>query len=262
MVKVIVAGAYGKMGQRIINLGLSDKDIELVGVLEAKGHPLVSKDLVVDNFKLKVTDDLAGIIDQAEVVIDFTNPQATLEHLEIIAKAKKYAVIGTTGLNDKQLAKLKELSQNIACVFAPNMSMGVNLLFKLAEESAKVLGNYDIEIVEAHHNQKKDAPSGTAVKIAQIIAKILGRDLEKSGVYGRQGITGARKKEEIGIHAVRAGDIVGEHTVIFAGTGERIELIHRAHSRDTFAQGAITAAKWVVGRPKGLYDMQDVLGLR
>lgn len=262
MVKVIVAGACGKMGQRIISLSLTDKDIELIGALEARNHPMVNKELAIQNLKLTVTDNLASIIDKAEVVIDFTNPEATLEHLEIIAKAKKCAVVGTTGLDDKQLSKLEQISKNIACVFTPNMSMGVNLLFKLVEESAKTLNNYDVEIVEAHHNLKKDAPSGTAVKIAQIIAKVLGRDLEKAGLYGRHGLTGTRGKGEIGIHAVRAGDIVGEHTVIFAGTGERLELIHRTHSRDTFAQGAITSAKWILGKPKGLYDMQDVLGLK
>jgi 4-hydroxy-tetrahydrodipicolinate reductase len=262
MIKVIVAGAGGKMGQLIINLALNDKSIELVGALEAKGHPMIDKDIVIDNFKLKVTDDLTGIINKADVVIDFTNPAATLGHLEIIARAKKRAIIGATGLNDKEVASLRQITKDIACVFSPNMSIGVNLLFKLAEETARVLGNYDVEIVEAHHNLKKDAPSGTAAMIARIIAKTMGRDLEKDGVYGRQGIIGARKKNEIGIHSVRAGDIVGDHTVIFAGTGERLELVHRAHSRETFAQGALTAAKWIIDQPKGLYDMQDVLGLR
>ncbi len=262
MIKVIVCGACGRMGQRIIDLMLKDKEIRLVGALESKNHSMIGKDIIVQEVKLKISDDLHNIINNADVIIDFTNPEATIEHLEIARKSKKCAVVGTTGLSDKQLSALQKISENISCVFAPNMSMGVNLLFKLVEESAKALGNYDIEIVEAHHNLKKDAPSGTAEKIAQIITKVLDRDITKAAVYGRQGIIGPRKKEEIGIHSIRAGDIVGEHTVIFAGGGERIELIHRAHSRDAFAEGAIRAAKWILSKPKGLYDMQDVLGLK
>ena len=260
MIKTIVCGACGRMGQMIINAVLKDKDTQLVGILELGGHPMVGKDLGVGD--LKVTDDLKSIIDDADVVIDFTNPEATIKHLEIVKEYGKRAVVGTTGLDDKQVSQLHKISEDIACVFAPNMSVGVNLLFKLVAQSAKALGDYDVEIVEAHHNLKKDAPSGTAKKIARIIADVLGRDLDKDGVYGRHGMVGARKKQEIGIHAVRAGDIVGEHTVTFASVGERLELVHRAHSRDTFAQGAVRAAKWVAGKPKGLYDMQDVLGLK
>lgn len=260
MVKIIVCGACGRMGQRIINAILKDRDIKLIGVLEAEGHPMIGKNPHVGD--LKITDDLKSIIDNADVIIDFTNPEATIRHLGVVKEYEKCAVVGTTGLNDKQVAQLRKISENIACVFAPNMSMGVNLLFKLVAESAKVLGDYDVEIVEAHHNLKKDAPSGTAKKIAQVISDVLEIDLDKNGVYGRHGMVGARKKKEIGIHAVRAGDIVGEHTVTFASTGERLELTHRAHSRDTFAHGAVRAAKWVVGKSKGLYDMQDVLGLK
>lgn len=259
MVKVAIAGIGGRMGGRILNVGREDSAIKVVAGLECPGHPLIDKE-VCDG--IKVYPDLNKIIDQLQVLVEFTNPRATLEHLRIISAAGKKMVIGTTGFNPEQEEEIKKLTQNIVCVQAPNMSVGVNLLFSLVGEVAKVLKDYDIEIVETHHNKKKDAPSGTAKKLAQIIAQSLNRNLEKVGVYGRQGLTGERKPEEIAIHAVRAGDVVGEHTVIFAGNNERIELTHKAHSRDTFARGAIKAAKWIANQPNGLYDMQDVLGLK
>ncbi len=210
-----------------------------------------------------ISDELEHIIDEGEVLIEFTDPDTTLDHLGMAIEHNKAMVIGTTGFSDEQLEEIKEIAPQIPCVMAPNMSVGVNLLFKLAKEIAPVLGDdYDIEIVEAHHRKKKDAPSGTAMRIAEILAKALGRNLKGVGVYGRKGITGERTKKEIGIHAVRAGDIVGEHTITFAGTGERIEITHRAHSRDTFAQGALRAVKFVAKAKKGLYDMQDVLKLK
>jgi 4-hydroxy-tetrahydrodipicolinate reductase len=185
-----------------------------------------------------------------------------VEHLVEALKSSKSIVIGTTGFSETEISEIKAASKKIPVFFTPNMSVGVNLLFKLAEEAAKIIPGYDIEIVELHHNQKKDAPSGTAVKLLEVISRALGKDPKKIGVFGRQGTPGARSKEEIGVMAVRAGDIVGEHTVYLAGPGERIELTHRAFSRDTFAAGALRAAKWVYGKAPGLYDMQDVQGLK
>jgi 4-hydroxy-tetrahydrodipicolinate reductase len=197
------------------------------------------------------------------VVIDFTAHDVSLGHLELAAAAGKAIVIGSTGFTAQELAKARELAPAVRCVLTPNMSVGVNVLLKVLADVAAILGNdYDVEIVEAHHNLKKDAPSGTALKMAQVIADSLGRDLDREGVYGRKGMVGERTRTEIGIQTVRAGDIVGEHTVMFGGSGERLEFIHRAHSRDNFARGAIRAACWLVGQANGLYDMQDVLGLK
>ncbi len=258
MLKVIISGVSGRMGSRIFNLAKEDKEIKVIAGLERKDHPEIGKEFFPG---VKLYSSLEEVISSTEVIVEFTNPQATLEHLSLAGQKKKAMVIGTTGFSEKEVEKIKEISQSVPIVFSPNMSIGVNLLFRLVREVAKVVPDYDIEIIEAHHNQKKDAPSGTALKLAKIISEELNRDLNKVAVYGREGLVGARKKEEIGILAVRAGDIVGEHTVIFATQGERIELIHRAHSRDTFAAGAIRAAKWIVKQRPGLYDMQNVLGL-
>jgi 4-hydroxy-tetrahydrodipicolinate reductase len=252
MMKITVCGAAGKMGKMIIGKILADSNLILTGVVESKGNSSIGQ--TVD--KVKITDNFESALKLSDVAIDFTTPDATLEHLEIACKNKKAIIIGTTGIADNGIKKIKEASKEIPIVFTPNMSVGVNLLFKLVDEVAGVLSNYDVEIVEAHHNQKKDAPSGTALKLAEIISK----KLKLTQVYGRQGNVGPRKRE-IGIHAVRAGDIVGEHNVIFAGPGERIELIHKAHSRETFAVGAVEAAKWIYNKKPGLYDMQNVLGL-
>jgi 4-hydroxy-tetrahydrodipicolinate reductase len=201
--------------------------------------------------------------DGGDVVINFTNPKTSMESLEFAKERGLAIVIGTTGLSPEQTERVKDLSKSVRCVFSPNMSVGVNVMFRIVQEVAQVLGpEYDIEIFEAHHRLKKDSPSGTAVKLGELIAKAIGRDFSKVGVYGRKGMVGERTKEEIGMQVVRAGDIVGEHTVLFGGIGERLEIIHRAHSRDNFARGAIRAALWVVNQPNGLYDMQDVLGLR
>jgi len=259
MVKVIVCGACGRMGERIIDLLSQDEETQLVGAIEAKGHRALGAQVTP---KVKVTDNLEKIINGAEVVIDFTNPQASLENLEIASKFKKAMVIGTTGHTEKEKKSVIEKTKTIPLLMAPNMSLGVNLLFKLVDSVARVLKGYDVEIVEAHHNRKKDAPSGTAAKLAENIAQVLKLNLNEVGVYGRKGIVGPRKPQEIGVHAVRAGDIVGEHTVIFGGVGERLELTHRAHSRDCFARGAVEAAKWIVRQPPGFYDMQDFLGLK
>jgi 4-hydroxy-tetrahydrodipicolinate reductase len=267
MVKAIVIGGAGKMGSRIINFIAASDGIELVGAVERKGHPLLGKDIGeqvgLGTIGVAVDDDLAACIDKGDVVIDFSHHDAVAGHLEIAAGRKKAVVIGTTGLTAEELDRVKSLAKKTKVVQAPNMSVGVNVMFKVLADVAGILGDeFDVEIVEAHHNLKKDAPSGTAVKIAQVIADRLGRDLGTDAVYERRGMIGARTKKEIGLQTVRAGDIVGEHTVIFGGIGERLEFIHRAHSRDNFAKGAIRAAKWVVNQNNGYYDMQDVLGLR
>lgn len=253
-IKLVVCGAEGRLGTRIIALAGADKQLELAGEIEAGKYTLIEKGQ-------RKAADAATLAAHGDVFIDFSTPDATLEHLALVEKAGKPIVIGTTGIPAAGIETIKAAAKKIPVVFSPNMSIGVNLLFTLAAQVAKVLADYDIEILELHHNQKKDAPSGTAVKLAQVIAGALGRNIDEVGVYGRKGITGARKKEEIGVLAVRAGDIVGEHTIFYAGPGERIELTHRAHSRDTFAGGALAAAKWLARQKKsGLYDMQDVLG--
>jgi len=261
MTRAIVSGAAGRMGGRIIHMLEGAEGITLAGALEQAGHPAVGKSVGevvgLPQKDLTISGSLAELLPQGDVLIEFTHPEPTLDHLQEVAAAGKAMVIGTTGLNPQQVDRLKELAAKTRVVFAPNMSVGVNLMFKVVEQIA-----HDVEIVEAHHRLKKDAPSGTALKLAQIIAQALGRDLDKVGVYGRHGFTGERTKEEIGIMTVRAGDIVGEHTVTFCGIGERLEVIHRAHNRDNFARGAVRAAQWIVAQPPGLYDMQDVLGLR
>lgn len=267
MVRAIVSGAAGRMGGRIIHLLEAAEGITLAGALEQPGHAQVGKDVgeVVGLPKkgITVSGSLAEVLPQWDVLIEFTHPEPTMEHLKEAAAKGKAMVIGTTGLNPQQVGEIKWLAEKTRVVFAPNMSVGVNLMFKVVENIARVLSEgYDVEIVEAHHRLKKDAPSGTALKLAQVIAQALGRDLEKVAVYGRKGLTGERTKEEIGIMTVRAGDIVGEHTVTFCGIGERLEIIHRAHNRDNFARGAVRAAQWIVDQPPGLYDMQDVLGLK
>ena len=255
MIKLIVSGACGKMGERIIANALTSKEFELVGAIERSGGPHIGLEVGI-----KVTDNLNDIIQKCDVIIDFTNPENTLTNLELAVKNKKAMVIGTTGFSETQLRKVKELGSQIPCVMAPNMSLGVNLLFKLAAESAKVLGDeYDVEIVEAHHRMKKDAPSGTAKKIAEVIAEEKGWDLKKVARYGREGLTGERKVDELGIRVIRGGDIVGEHTVLFNGPGETIQIKHTALSRDAFARGALVAARFVSNKKKGLYGMADVL---
>jgi dihydrodipicolinate reductase len=267
MIKAIVTGAGGRMGGRIIGLLSDNKDIKLAGAVEQKGHAIIGKEagegLGLGRTGVIVDDHLLTCIEKGDVVIDFTHHEASLHNLEIAAAKGRAIVIGSTGFTTDAMKKIKELSKNTRCVLSPNMSIGVNVMFKVLEYVAGILGDeYDVEIVESHHHFKKDAPSGTALKMAQIIAEKLGRDLEQAGVYARRGLIGERTKTEIGIQTLRAGDIVGEHMVMFCGIGERLEFIHRAHSRDNFARGAILAAKWIVDQKKGLYDMQDVLGIR
>jgi 4-hydroxy-tetrahydrodipicolinate reductase len=269
MIKAVVTGAAGRMGSRIINVLSTSEGIRLSGAVERKGHALVGQDscgpagLPGGGVLNLITDDLAAALKAGDVLIDFTFPEASLEHIRICADLGRPLVIGSTGFSAEQLGEIGKHVQKIPCVLSPNMSIGVNLCFKILEEVARIIGeDYDMEIVEAHHRMKKDAPSGTAVKMAEVIARAVDRNLDEVGVYARKGMIGERTKKEIGIQTLRAGDIVGEHTVMFAGKGERIEITHRAHSRDTFAAGAVRAAKWVVGKKPGLYDMQDVLGLK
>ncbi|SFN08569.1 4-hydroxy-tetrahydrodipicolinate reductase [Thermodesulforhabdus norvegica] len=266
MIRVAVAGIAGRMGSRIAQLVSEAEDLTLVGCWERKDHPLVGKPLksavAWAPEGLMVSESPEKAVENAEVVIDFTVPEATVEHAKICASMGICAVIGTTGLSETDRKILEECARKIPMVVAPNMSVGVNVLFRLVEFAARLLGpDFDIEIVEAHHRFKKDAPSGTAIKLGQILADATGRSWDNSAVYVRKGIVGERKPEEIGIQVLRAGDIVGEHTVLFASLGERIEITHRAHSRDNFARGALRAARWVVGKAPGLYDMQNVLGL-
>jgi len=267
MVKVIVTGVAGRMGGRIVHMMEAAAGLQLVGAVESPGHAALGKDVGevvgLPPKGVKVTDSLPEVLPQAEVVIEFTHPEPSLAHLRAVADTNKAMVLGTTGFSPPQIAEIQALASRAHLVFAPNMSVGVNLMFKVVADIAGVLAEgYDVEIVEAHHRLKKDAPSGTAIKLGQVIAHALGRELEKVGVYSRHGIIGQRTDQEIGIQTVRAGDIVGEHTVLFGGMGERLEIIHRAHSRDNFARGAVRAALWVVSQPPGLYDMQDVLGLK
>ncbi len=267
MLKALVAGAAGKMGGKIIQMIDASQDVELAGAFERPDHPSVGKDVGevagVGKRGVIISGDLSEIIEGVEVIIDFTTPDATLRNIELCAQRRRPIVIGTTGIGDEGIRKIKEYSKDIACVMAPNMSVGVNVVFKIVREMALILGkDFDIEILEIHHNLKKDAPSGTALKIGKIIAEALDRDFDKVAVFERKGFTGKRSHEEIGIQSLRAGDITGDHMVLFGGTGERIELIHRSHGRENFAKGALMAAKWVVQRSPGLYDMWDVLGLR
>ena len=267
MTKVIVAGAAGRMGQRISYMVTQNPELELTAAFEQAGNPAVGKDVGENGgfgtTGVTISAGLESVIDQGDVIIDFTFHKATMEFAEMAARHNRAMVIGTTGLSGDELVELKHLAgDNFPCVQAPNMAVGVNVLFKLVEKAAALLGDaYDVEIIEAHHRMKKDAPSGTALKLGEMAASGLGRDLNEVGVYERHGIIGERTDTEIGIQTIRAGDIVGEHTVYFAGAGERIEITHRAHSRDNFARGAALAAAWVNSKPNGLYTMFDVLGL-
>jgi 4-hydroxy-tetrahydrodipicolinate reductase len=256
MIKIIITGATGRMGFALSGAAEGDKSVQIGGAVERKGHPAVGTTFFEHG--IKIVDDLSLVLDKADVVIDFTLPEATMEYLNVCQKAKKPMVIGTTGLSGDQMAHLKESAKFIPILYSSNMSYGMNLLFKVMAEIAKDLSDYDVEIIEAHHCHKRDAPSGTAKRLAEIIAKARAVDLEDVAVYGRKGNLGARRKEEIGIMSVRAGDIVGDHTIIFAAGSERIELIHRVHGRKAFAQGALKAAKFLVGKDPGLYSMLDI----
>jgi 4-hydroxy-tetrahydrodipicolinate reductase len=267
MVKAVVTGAGGRMGGKIISLISTTEGINVVAAVEIAGHPIVGRDigqgLGLGKTGILVCDKLTNCIDQADVVIDFTNHETSLNYLKIANERNRAIVIGSTGFTDGEMGKIKELAKNTRCVLTPNMSVGVNVMLKVLEYCAGILkDDYDVEIIEAHHHLKKDAPSGTAMQMAKVISDKLGRNMEETVVYSRRGLIGERTKKEIGIQTIRAGDIVGDHTVIFGGIGERLEFTHRAHNRDNFAKGAIRAAQWIVNQENGLYDMQDVLGLR
>jgi 4-hydroxy-tetrahydrodipicolinate reductase len=265
--RVAVVGAAGRMGKNLIEAVGMTKGLELTAATEHPDSSLIGADAgeVAGVGKLGVTiaADLAAVVNDFDVVIDFTGLAPTLNHLSICREHSKKIVIGTTGFDDDQKAQITAASQEIGVVFAPNMSVGVNLCFKLLDMAARVMGDdCDIEIIEAHHRHKLDAPSGTAVRMGEVVADALGRDLSKVAVYGREGQTGERDRETIGFETIRAGDVVGEHTVWFATEGERVEITHKASSRMTFAKGAARAAAWLESKDAGLFDMQDVLGLR
>jgi 4-hydroxy-tetrahydrodipicolinate reductase len=266
MIDVIISGIAGRMGKRIAHTVYNNPQTTIIGGLEIRNHPAVGQDVGelagIGRLQLKVTDNLESLWNKGDVVVEFTSIDATLAHMRLAAKRRKAMVIGTTGFTDAQMEEIQDLTKNFPCVLAPNMSIGINLILKILKEMARVLKNdYDVEIIETHHHLKKDAPSGTAMKIAEVLANALKRKLSKVAVYGRKGMVGERKHKEIGIHTIRAGDIVGTHTVLFGGEGESIEVTHRAHSRDTFAMGAVKAVKFIVGAENGLYDMNDVLQL-
>jgi 4-hydroxy-tetrahydrodipicolinate reductase len=267
MIKLVITGAAGRMGRNIITVVRETGNAEITAAVERPGHSDIGKDAGeiagTGKIGIKLTDNFEKAIRHADCIIDFTFPDATMHHLHFALKNNSAMVIGTTGFSHHQREELKDAGDKLRIVAAPNMSIGVNLLLKVVSDMAKILGDdYDIEIIEAHHRMKKDAPSGTAIRFAEAITHTIGRDLDKVGVYERHGIIGERKPDEIGIQTIRAGDIVGDHTIIFGGMGERMEITHRAQSRKTFARGAVRAALWVVNQPKGLYDMQDVLKLK
>jgi 4-hydroxy-tetrahydrodipicolinate reductase len=254
------------MGRALIEAVLGSRDLELAAALEAPGSPVIGKDageFAGQSCGVKIAADFDNEIAKGDCLIDFTRPEATLAHMEQCLKKGVRMVIGTTGFSARENERIAAATGKIAIVLAPNMSAGVNLAFRLAETAARTLGDtYDVEIVEAHHRHKIDAPSGTALKFGEVVARALGRDLARTAVYGREGEVGERDPKSIGFHALRGGDIVGEHTVMFAGEGERLEITVRSASRATYALGALRAARFLKEKEHGLYDMQDVLGLR
>ena len=264
--KIAIAGATGRMGKMLIEAVLNTAGTQLDGALEHSSCPQLGDDagaFLGKKTGVVITADAAQALSGAEFLIDFTRPEGTMAHLAVAEKTGTKMIIGTTGLSLEQIANLKKASEKLAVVFAPNMSVGVNATFKLLEIAAKMLNQgYDIEIIEAHHRHKVDAPSGTALKMGEVIADALGEKLDDVAVYAREGHTGERKAGSIGFATIRGGDIVGDHTVLFAGDGERIEISHKSSSRQSYAQGALRAARFLQTQAFGLYDMQDVLGLR
>lgn len=270
--KIVIAGCSGRMGHVLLECVFADADLVLHGALDRVGNPQLGRDAGEQQGKVsgvKVTDSIDDALKNADVLVDFTRPEASMMYLAACQKHHVKMIIGTTGFSAEQKLVIEAASKNIAIVFAPNMSVGVTLLINLVQSAAKVLNEgYDIEILEAHHRHKVDAPSGTALRLGEAAASALGRNLEECAVYGREGVTGERDPSTIGFATVRGGDVVGDHTVLFAGIGERVELTHKASSRATFALGALRAAKFLsdngaaTGKNKGLFDMQDVLGLR
>src|SRR3984893_6188466 len=266
MANVVIAGAAGRMGSRLVTLVQEDKELRLVAALEAPGHPALLQDAGevagIGKVGVPITADPEGPLGRDRILIEFSVPDASLGHLRMAARQGGRAVIGTTGFAAAQREEIVRLAREIPILLSPNMSVAVNVVFRVLGEMARLLGDdYDVEITEIHHRFKKDAPSGTAVRMAEVVAEALGRDLATTAVYGRQGLPGERTQPEIGVMSLRSGDVVGEHTVSFGALGERLELTHRAHSRDTFARGALRGARFIAPAPPVLYSMQDVLGL-
>jgi 4-hydroxy-tetrahydrodipicolinate reductase len=262
-VKLVIAGSAGRMGRTLLEAVLAERDVTLAGALEMPGSPALGRDageLAGGACGVAVSAEFASVIPQGDCLIDFTRPEGTLAHLTVCERAGVRAVIGTTGLSAEQRARVEQAAKRIPVVLAPNMAIGVNAVLKLAEVAARILAGYDVEIIEAHHRHKVDAPSGTALKLGEVVASAQGGRLDAQ--HGRQGVTGERPAQSIGFHAIRGGDIVGEHTVMFAGAGERVELTVRSGSRMTYALGALRAARFLMTAAPGLYDMQDVLGLK
>jgi 4-hydroxy-tetrahydrodipicolinate reductase len=266
MADVVIAGAAGRMGCRLVALVQEEKDLRLVAALEAPGHPALLKDAGeiagVGKLGVPITADPEGALGRDRILIEFSIPDASLGHLRMTARQGGRAVIGTTGFAAAQREEIERLAREVPILLSPNMSVAVNVAFRVLADMARLLGDeYDVEISEVHHRFKKDAPSGTAAHMADVVAKALGRDLTKVGVYGRHGLPGERTRKEIGVHSIRSGDAVGEHTVSFGSLGERLELTHRVQNRDTYVRGALRAVRFIAQAKPGLYSMQDVLGL-
>lgn len=267
MIKIAVTGAAGRMGRALINACQSSDNCQLSAALEHTDNSLIGSDagdlVGIGSLGVSLVDNLDAISNQFDTLIDFTRPEVSMTNLTFCVEHGKNMIIGTTGFDESQKQQIQAAADKIAIVFAPNMSVGVNLCFKLLDIAARIMGDeVDIEVIEAHHRHKVDAPSGTALRMGEVVADALGRNLDDCAVYGREGNTGERDRKTIGFETIRAGDIVGDHTVLFAADGERVEITHKASSRMTFANGAVRAAGWLKDEPAGLYDMQDVLGLK
>ncbi|NMG43475.1 4-hydroxy-tetrahydrodipicolinate reductase [Aromatoleum toluvorans] len=264
--RIAIAGASGRMGRMLVEAVLNDSEVVLAAAFDRAGTPFIGRDageLVGSACGVVITDAARAAIASADCVIDFTRPEGTLVHLGIARELGKAMVIGTTGFSAAEKDVIAAAAQDVPVVFAPNMAVGVNAVFKLLEVAARILDEgYDVEVIEAHHRFKVDAPSGTALRMGEVVARELGRNLEECAIYGREGVTGERKSETIGFSTIRGGDVVGDHTVLFAGIGERIEITHKSGSRMPYALGSVRAARFLAGRKSGLFDMQDVLGLR
>jgi 4-hydroxy-tetrahydrodipicolinate reductase len=266
MLNVVICGAAGRMGRQNINVFHTDKDVNIVGAIEIKQSSYIGRDAGIvagiDKIDIKITSDLEEVIEKSQVIVDFTNPESTLYHLTRAKKFRKAIVIGTTGFTENHISIIKEYSKSIPIVLSPNMSQGVNILFHLVKKATQLFGEqYDIEILEIHHNLKKDAPSGTALQLGKIISQARNKNLEDVGRFERHGIIGERKKGEIGISSLRLSDVIGDHSVIFGGPGERIEFTHRSTNRKNYSMGALRAAKFLNGKKRGFFSLSDVLGL-
>ncbi len=265
-VRVAIAGASGRMGRMLIEAVLQDEAVVLAAAFDQAGGPFVGRsvgEMIGATCDVRIGDDTRAALAAADCLIDFTRPEGTLRHLALARELGKAMVVGTTGFDAAGKAAVAEAGRAIPLVFAPNMAVGVNAVFKLLEVAARILSSgYDVEVIEAHHRFKVDAPSGTALRMGEVVARELGRSLEDCAIYGREGVTGERKAETIGFSTIRGGDVVGDHTVLFAGIGERIEITHKSGSRMPYALGALRAARFLAGRGPGVFDMQDVLGLR